>query len=396
MSRNATTDRTEDFSLFLGGPLYQGLLRVGLIKPPLDRVKWRVVIILMIAWAPLLVLTVLDGRLVSGVTIPFLYDFEVQVRLLAALPLLIAGEMTIHRRMRLLVEQFRGRQIISGPLDAKFGEIIESALRLRNSAAVELGLLAFVFVAGGVVWRQAVAFQSDTWSAAIAATGGKSNTPAGYWYQFVSVPVFQFILLRWYFRLFTWWRFLWQVSKLDLNLVPTHPDRRCGLGFLDGIVFAMGPFLLAQSSLLAGYLADRILHEGATLQAYYVEMGGLALFLALIALGPLCVFTPGLLRARLLGLMRYGRLASDYVIGFDRKWIGGERPPDEPLVGTADIQSLADLSNSYAVVQSIIPFPFGRSSLAGLVAIIALPLLPLLLTMFSLQELATRLLTIVL
>ena len=161
------------------------------------------------------------------------------------------------------------------------------------------------------------------------------RTPAGYWYQFVSVPVVQFIGLRWYFRIFVWARLLRQISRLDLNLVPTHPDGSCGLGFLDGIVLAMAPFLLAHSCLLSGYLANRILYEGAKLPDYYVEIGALALFLALLALGPLCVFTPSLLRARRLGLYNYGRLASDYVVGFDRKWIGGQRSPEEPLVGTA-------------------------------------------------------------
>ena len=226
--------------------------------------------------------------------------------------------------------------------------------------------------------------------------GGKSTTPAGYWYQFVSVPISQFILLRWYFRLMLWWRFLWQASRLELNLIPTHPDRTCGMGFLDGIVLAMAPFLMAHSCLLSGYMANRILHEGAKLTDYYVEIGGMGIFLYLLALGPLCVFTPGLIRTRLLGLRAYGRLASEYVNAFDRKWIGGSRSSEEPLLGTGDIQSLADLDNSFAIVRSIIPFPFGRSSLVGLAVIIALPLLPLSLTMFSLQELAMRLIKIVL
>ena len=395
LTTDATTDRTEDFSLFLGGPVYQFFLRVGLLKPPLDRVKWRVVVILMVSWAPLLVLTLIDGRFLSGVKIPFLYDFDVQVRLLGSLPLLIAGEVIIHKRIMLIVRQFRERKIVTGALEPQFGKIMESAQRLRNSIAIELGLLALVVLVGGFLWRQTVALESDTWYATLAA-GGRTNTPAGYWYQFVSVPVFQFIMLRWYFRLFIWGRFLWQASKLDLNLVPTHPDRTCGLGFLDAIVFAMAPFLLAHTCLLSGNLANRLLYEGAKLPAYHVEMVGMALLLYLIAVGPLCVFTPALLRARLRGLRTYGRLASEYVIGFDQKWIGGQRPPEEPLVGNADIQSLADLANSFGIVKSIIPFPFGRNSLVGLALIVALPLLPLLLTIFSPQELATRLLKIVL
>jgi len=274
-------------------------------------------------------------------------------------------------------------------------EIVESAFRWRNSTAVEIGILAVVFVAGGFFWRQVSGLQSDTWYATLAS-GETVRTPAGFWYLFVSVPIFQFILLRWYFRLVIWIRLLWQVSRLELNLIPTHPDRCCGLGFLDGIVFAMAPFLLAHSCLVTGTLANRLVYEGAKLPDYYVEIGLLTVYLFLLTLGPLFLFLRSLFRARLLGLQVYGQFASDYVIAFDRKWIGGQRPPDEPLMGTGDIQSLADLANSFAVVQSIIPFPFGRNSLIGLAFIIALPLMPLVLTMFSLQELLIRLVRLLL
>jgi len=386
---------TEDFSLVLGGPLYQLLLRSGLVKPPLERVTRRILLISLTAWAPLLVLTILDGRFLGGVKIPFAKDLEVHVRLLVSLPLLIAAEVTIHGRMKAIVNQFLKRQIVTPAMRPQFARLIASALRLRNSAAIELGLLALVFVAGGFWWGGVMTLKSDTWYALIV-NGQTARTPAGLWYQFVSVPISQFVLLRWYFRLVIWIRFLWQVSKLELNLVPTHPDRSCGLGFLDGIVFALAPFLLAQSCALAGALANRLLYDGAKLPAYYVEIGTLAAFLCLITVGPLCLFTRSLLRARLQGLQVYGQLASEYVIGFDRKWIGGQRPSDEPLLGSGDIQSLADLANSFAVVQSIIPFPFGRGSLVGLVVIIALPLLPLAFTMFSPQELAIRLVKLVL
>ena len=395
MSFPKAPERTEDFSLFLGGPLYQLLLRVGLVRPPLNGLRWRLLAVVTVAWVPLLLLTILDGRVLGGVKIPFLHDFEVQVRLLASLPLLIAAEVTIHNRITTILRQFRERRIVTPELESRFEAIIASALRMRNSPAVELGLIVFVLATGGLVWRQVIGLPSDTWYASVTPAG-RAATPAGYWYLFVSIPISQIIALRWYYRLLIWWRLLGQVSKLDLNLVPVHPDRSCGLGFLDGIVFAMAPFLLAHSCLLSGFLANRILWEGARLPDHYVEIGAMAAYLFVLTLGPLCVFTPCLLRARREGLLRYGKLASDYVIAFDRKWIGGDRPPEEPLVGTGDIQSLADLANSFEVVRSIIPFPFGRSALVGLVVVIALPLLPLALTMFSLQELVTRLVKIVL
>jgi hypothetical protein len=395
MSASETSERPEDFSPFLGGPLYQLLLRVGLIKPPLDRVKWRAFAVVMIVWAPLAVLTLLDGRFLSGAKIPFLHDFEVQARLLASVPLLIVAEVSIHGRVKQMIRQFRERRIVTGPLEVRLEKIIETAMRLRNSWVVEVGLAIAVLVIGRLSWEQLAGVQSDTWYTTISE-GVRTSTPAGVWYRFVSVPISQFILLRWAFRLVIWWRLLWQISKLDLNLVPTHPDRSCGLGFLGGVVFAMAPFLLALSCLLSGSLANRIVWEGSRLPDHYVEIGVMAAFLFAIAVGPLCVFTPALLEAKREGLFRYGCLASDYVNAFDRKWIAGDRPPGELLVGSGDIQSLADLANSFEIVQGIIPFPFGRSTLVGLVVVVALPLVPLLLTMFSLQEMALRLVKIVL
>jgi hypothetical protein len=391
----SSSANTDDFSLFVGGPIYQMLLRVGLVRPPLDRVGLRMLIITTLAWAPLLVLTILDGRFLSGVKVPFLFDYEVHLRLLAALPLLIAAEVVIHRRVKVILRQFHDRQIVTSAVEPQFETIIQSAIRLRNSAGIELSMVAAVILAAALSWRATAGLHSDTWLATMTS-GVALNTPAGYWYQLVSIPIGQFIALRWYFRLCVWARLLWQTSKLDLNLVATHPDRACGLGFLDGMIVAMGPLLLAHSCLLSGNLANRILHDGTKLPDHYPEIAAMAVFLVLLALGPLCVFTPRLVLAKRQGLLNYGRLASDYVVGFDKKWIAGQRSPDEPLLGSDDIQSLADIGNSFHVVQSIVPFAFGRASLTGLAVIIALPLLPLTLTMFSLQELAVRLLKILL
>jgi hypothetical protein len=395
MRSDTLSDATKDFSLVSGGPVYQLLLRTGLVKPPFDRTAWRMTVITLVAWAPLLLLTALGGRLVSGVKVPFFYDIEVHVRLLLALPLMIGAEVAIYRRIRMMILQFVERQIITPAALPTFEACVQSALRLRDSVAMESGLMASVIIAGRFWWTGVVAVSSDTWFA-LATPGGVRLTPAGYWYEFVSLTLMQFIVLRWYYRLFIWGRLLWQVSRLNLRLVPSHPDGCCGLGFLGQITYALGPFLMAHSVLLSGFLANRILNQGARLPDYTIEIVAMALFLCVLALGPLCVFVPRLLEQRHRGLYTYGPLASQYVIEFEKKWMEGQRPVDEPLVGSADIQSLADLANSFAVVQHIRPFPFGTETLVALAVFIALPILPLSLTMFSFQEIVTRLLGVLL
>ena len=219
---------------------------------------------------------------------------------------------------------------------------------------------------------------------------------AGKCYAWFSLPIFQFILIRWYCRLFLWGQFLWRVSRLDLQLKPAHPDRSGGLAFLGTSTFAFTPLLLGQSVIVSAMIAGRILHEGAQLPAFKYELAG-ALVLALLqALGPLLVFVPGLLAAKRRGLREYGLLADRYVREFDRKWLYGGAAPDEALVGTADIQSLADLGNSFAVVSKMRAVPFGKETVLQLLAVTALPLLPLALTMFPLDELIRRVLGVLL
>ena len=64
-----------------------------------------------------------------------------------------------------------------------------SAMALRNSVRVELGLLFLVFILGQWLWRSETALDIVTWYA--TPQGGHLHlTGAGYWYAFVSIPIF--------------------------------------------------------------------------------------------------------------------------------------------------------------------------------------------------------------
>ena len=389
------TRQNEEFSLVLGGPLYQLMVRSRLIEPPVGHLGWRIGLIAALAWLPLALLTTFSGRFTAGVPVPFLYDYEVHTRLLFSLPLLVLAETVVHFRMRIIAAQFVERHIVTEAVRPGFDAILASAMRLRNFAGAEIAMLLLVIVAGPFIWREALALHPEAWYA--TRTGSTlSPTPAGRWYEFVSVPLFQFILLRWYYRLFIWYRFLFQVSRLDLNLVPLHPDRCCGLGFLGNVASAFAPLLAAHSALVAGFIANRILHEGKKLPDYRFELVGMLFILFVIVIGPLSVFVPKLHRARLEGLRTYGRLASDYVVAFAAKWASGRTQPGEPLLGSSDIQSMADLDSSLAIVREMKLVPFGRRTLVQAIVVIALPVAPLALTMFSLEELFKRLIKVVL
>ena len=142
-------------------------------------------------------------------------------------------------------------------------------------------------------------------------------------------------------------------------------------------------------------MANRIFYAGATLPQFKVELIGLVALLVFVVLGPLLVFSPQLEAAKRAGLREHGVLAQRYVRDYDRKWLRGGAPPDEPLVGSADIQSLADLSNSFEVIKDMRWVPFTMSTVLQLAVTTLVPVLPLMLTMISLEELLERLLKMV-
>jgi hypothetical protein len=384
-----------DFSLVLGGPLFQLMRRVHLSDDALMMVRQRVIVIALLAWLPLLLLAGLEGNLWGGpVAVPFLKDVEVHIRFLITLPLLIVAELVVHQRMRPLIQQFLERNLVPENGLSRFEAAIASAVRLRNSVFAEVLLIALVYGFGIlVVWRHYIALDTATWYATPTA-GGSTLSVAGAWYGYVSLPIFQFLLVRWYFRLFIWARFLWQVSRIELSLIATHPDRLGGLSFVSGQVYAFAVLAVAHGAILAGALANRIFFAGATLPQYKGEIVIMVIFMLCLIVVPLLVFTPQLSQAKRSGLREYGTLAERYVREFDAKWLRGRASADEPLVGSADIQSLADLGNSYGVVQDMRIVPITRDALLRLVGATLAPIVPLALTMMSLEELLKKLMGI--
>lgn len=386
-----------DFSLVAGGPLFQLLLRLKLITPSLALQNRRIAFFILLTWLPLFLLSLLSGKAWGSNGLPFLFDIEAQSRFLVALPLLIAAERLVHDRLRLVVGQFLERKIIPAAMLPKFNEAITSGMNLRNSLSLELFILLLVFVGGPYLWSslsntEHIASSMGSWYAT-GDSQGIHLSPAGYWYTFFSRPLFQFMGYRWYFRLLIWAYFLWQCSRLRLNLIPTHPDRAAGLGFLGLSPTAFSLLLMAHGVLVAGLIANSIFYEGAKLTDFTTLILAVLAFLLLIVLGPLFAFSAEIINAKRAGLREYGMLASEYMHKFDLKWIRGVAVENAPLLGSSDIQSLADMGNSFQVVNEIKPFPFGRDAVLLLIVLTLIPIFPLVLTMIPLEQLIREILT---
>jgi hypothetical protein len=388
-------EQCSDFSLVTGGPLYQLWRRSRLCGDEMQWVRRRIIVMVLLAWVPLLLLSMAEGHAWgSAVALTFVKDLETHAKLLIALPLLIAGEVMVHKRLPFVVRQFLERGMIPDSARTRFDAALASAVRLRNSVIAELLLVLVVYLVGiGWIWRMQLTLDISSWYG--ASTGGSLQlSRAGWWAACVSLPIVQFLLLRWYFRLFIWGRFLWQVSRMKLNLVPTHADGMAGLHFLGHSRRAYTLLLLAQGAVLAGMVADRIFYTGATLASFKVELLTTVAVMLLVVLGPLLVFAPTLRATRRTGMEEFGALGQRYSGEFERKWFRGGAAPGEALVGTPDIRSLADLRNSFLVVKGIGGMPFTLMDVLELALITLAPVAPLLLTTFSVEQLLTQVLKV--
>lgn len=391
---NAARDashHTGRFSLTIGGPLYGLYRRVRLLDPPVELLERRLVAVVALAWLPLLLLSLVDGTTVTGARVPFVLDLGVHSRLLLALPMMIAAEPAIHRSFRLIVRQFVDRALIAQNDLGHFQRLIDVTVRMRNSVVAEAAIFGFSTMLAYWLRRDHWPTRPGMWYLGVDADGHAVLDLAGWWYSLVSLNLFRFVVLRWCYRLAIWYWFLWRTSRLSLRLNPLHPDRAGGLAFLEWSLTAFTPVFVAQAIAVAGEIGSRVLQDGMSLSRFQLDLLGFPLILAVVAALPLAFFSPRLVRSGFHGVMDYGTLSSRYVDEFRNRYMSRHARRYADILGSADIQSLADLANAYDVPHGIRAYPAGARALLVLIVVNALPFLPLALTVIPLKELIHRL-----
>ena len=392
MATSAPLQEPPDFSLAVGGPLYQMLSRSRSGGPVSRLLRRKAVVAILLCWVPLAVLSLGQGHFVGGIQLSFLRDIETHVRFLVSLPALILAEIVVHRRVRPIIKRFVERNLVAPEELPKYYASINAAVAIHNSIITEIVILVLVFTGGVWFWRHQIAVNIASWYA--SSQGGQIHlTMAGYWLAFVSVPVFQFFLLRWYMQILVWAWFLLRVSRLKLQLRPLHPDRAGAVGFVGPSSMAFAPLLFAQSALLSGQIASHILYNRESLFSSEIAIFSYVLLSVMVALAPLLLFTPQLIRAKRRGLAIYGNFATEFVTDFDQRWL--KKAGGDPMLADQDIQSLADLGNSFAVVREMRFVPVSAHDVLLLFLVTIGPFLPLLLTIMPLDQLLVHALKIV-
>ena len=384
MSSAQRTADTANFSVTWCGPIDRLQARLGFAGAESPNLPARAVGMALFAWLPLLVIEIFTRR-EADVAVTFFQDIATYVRFLIVIPVLILAEGAVSRRTRMVATAFATSGLVRADDAARFVDAVQATRKRAASVLAEAILLALACVA---IWFSVHTLTRDNvmfWYEAPDASGVRL-TFAGWWYAYIASPVVMFLFLRWAWRYLVWWMFLHRVSKLELQIVGTHPDRMGGLGFITIGHNAFTMCTFAMSAVLAAAAANRILYQGVSLKEYQSVLIGIVVVQIILGLIPLLVFSRQLVMAKRRGLLQYGELGSHYVQLFHRKWVEKKDPPEEPLLGTGDIQSLADIGGSFERLQNMGIVPFDRRTVIAFAGAAAVPMLPLLLTVMPLRE----------
>lgn len=367
MADEALNSPGAGFSL-LGGPLHRLASRARLVRHGTNTVLVGIVLGL-VPWLIGILLAAAEGQLGR------LFSVDVigaHVRFLVAIPLFFVCESMLDPQLGRFARYVTRAGILTGEALTAFEAQLARNMRWRDgwlpeaaclAAAVLLALISPNTPWGGV-------------TSGAAADGAASLV--GWWWWMVGLTLFRFLLFRWIWRFALWCHLLWRLSRLDLRLMPAHADGRGGLAVLGEVQAHLLPLVFALSAVLSATFAEDIVAGRVHFESLYLAFVVTLVGFGLLLIGPLAVFAPRLWACRQQGLHEYMELAARYASAFQRKWFDANAVPDEPLLGSADIQTLADLSTSVNIIRNMRVLPIGPRLVWGLAGSTLLPMLPLL------------------
>jgi hypothetical protein len=358
-------------SLFYGGPPLRLEERLRICRHRDSRVLRRAAVVALLGWVPLVVIAALQPLVFPGGGLSSLArDIPVHCRSLIAAPLFILAEAACTVRLAAMAQHFVQAGLVRERDLPQFESAKLSTRRLRDSPLAEAIVVVLAYaVVGALIYSGVV---TPEWHRGVAGPLGPFSL-AGWWNALVSLPLLLVLFMGWLWRVFLWGRFLWLMARLDLALVPSHPDLAGGLKFVSYSIRAFAPVGLAMGVVVAGAVANGVFMRGHALLTYRPAAIALAVFVTLAFCAPVTVFATKLRQTWTKGVFQYGAIASGLGREFERKWLTG-KPVTEAALSVSDFSEVTDL---YQVVGNVYEMRFVPIELRSVLQLVGMTLLPL-------------------
>ena len=375
MNTDTLSNETE---LFDGGPPRRLETALRLIRPDKPRSIRCILLVALIGWVPLLLLAALQSLLLGQDKLTYLLtDIATHARYLVAVPLLVMAEFLTLPKLGSTVRQFVFANMIRDRDRPRFESIVTSAVQLLNSKLAEILVVLLAYATVLMLIRTVPLNVIPDWN--LLAHEPLHFSWAGWWHLLVTMPLALSVLFGWLWRLFLWGLLLWRVSRLDLDLVPAHPDLSGGLQFVGASLRAFLLISFAFGAAVAGGVANRVVHQGMSLFDFKYAIAALVVAILILFVGPLAVFTTDILRARRRGIFEYGALASTLGHQMEQRWIAPGSTVDESSLNAPDFSATTDLYQTVSNVYQVKSLPVDLQDLIALLISTLLPFLPVLL-----------------
>lgn len=375
-----------EVSFVRGGPFYRAQQALGLIRSNRWNLGRRIAVLIVITWLPLLVLTALLNF--HGLN-SLLRDYRVHARLLIAVPVLLFGELLMEARFRAVMSHIRQADLLEAPDLAYMDGVIATLVRLRDSYLPELAVLVLLIIHTAVTYKGLV--DPTPWLAQGAGNNLQLSV-AGWYAVLVSAPIFQFLLGLSLWKWLLWIIFAFKLSQRNLKLVPTHPDRHGGLGFLSLTTAVFAPITFAAAAVIGATWRYDIVHHDAHLKNFMLPTIALGVIVAFVALGPLLFFVPRLSALRRKGILEYGILGQLHSVEFHQKWILHRAGHEADFLQAQESSTLANFGQSYEKIEQLSLFPADKQDLIPLALAIAIPAFPVIIAQILVTVVLTDLL----
>jgi hypothetical protein len=369
-----------DVSLIRGGPFYRVQHATRLLPSDRWNLGRRITLAVCVGWVPLVLMTALFHAVVLR---SLLSDYRVTARMLIAVPVLLIGQVMMDSRFRTIVQHLREAGLLDARSRAQMDAIIENLKRWRDSIWPELVIVVLVYASTAALYSVHM-HENRPW--ALTPDGTGHLLPAGWYYAFVSQLVYQFLIGLSLWKWLLWCYFLFRLSRLSLLLVPTHPDKHAGIGFLGLSPMAIAPVTFAAAAAIGANWRYDILTQGAHLADFKLEAIVLLVIVIIVAVGPLAFFVPRLAKVRRQGILQYGTLGQLHSMDFHQKWIVHRAGHEEEFLAAPEVSTMTDYSASYENIEKMQPFPVDKGAFLALAISVALPMLPTVLAEIPLAQ----------
>src|SRR6185436_7510342 len=211
---------------------------------------------------------------------------------LVAGPAFVYAGVWVLPQLTRVVRQFLDADIIADHDRHHYEALVASTCRLIVARWVDAVILVVSF---GLAVATTSRFYPDSVPSWVAPDG-EARSLAGWWRMVVSQSLFQVMQGIWSWRLLLWVRFLFKTSRLDLNLVASHPDLMGGLRFVLMPLRGFSILAFGFGAIVAGSIAESVLVDGKPLYDYRYLVGAQVLTVLVVFAGPMMFLMGPLMR----------------------------------------------------------------------------------------------------